>query len=140
MIFRDDLRWILHEELQDSILCLRQTDNLFSGGDLAAIQIQRQLTVLQDCRSDGIPTIPQLNSDAGQQFFGVKGFGDIIGGAAQQKIHLVLGVHLGADNDCLLYTSTFGEIYSELFKMIETGKTGEVYRHIGVRDLEEQKS
>ena len=65
----------------------------------AAIQIQRQLTVLQDCRSDGIPTIPQLNSDAGQQFFGVKGFGDIIGGAAQQKIHLVLGVHLGADND-----------------------------------------
>ena len=35
---------------------------------------------------------------------------------------------------------TFGEIYSELFKMIETGKTGEVYRHIGVRDLEEQKS
>lgn len=36
--------------------------------------------------------------------------------------------------------NTFGEIYSELFKMIETGKTGEVYRHIGVRDLEEQKS
>ena len=35
---------------------------------------------------------------------------------------------------------TFGEIYSELFKMIETGKTGEVYRHIGVRDLEDQKS
>lgn len=36
--------------------------------------------------------------------------------------------------------NTFGEIYSELLKMIETGKTGEVYRHIGVRDLEEQKS
>lgn len=35
---------------------------------------------------------------------------------------------------------TFGEIYRALFEMIETGETGEVYRHIGVRDLEEQKS
>ena len=35
---------------------------------------------------------------------------------------------------------TFKEIYRALFEMIETGETGEVYRHIGVRDLEEQKS
>lgn len=33
---------------------------------------------------------------------------------------------------------TYDEIYSALFDMIETGEVGEVYRHIGVRDLEDK--
>lgn len=33
---------------------------------------------------------------------------------------------------------TYDEIYDALFDMIETGQTGEVYRHIGVRDLEDK--
>ena len=34
--------------------------------------------------------------------------------------------------------STYEEIYDALFKMIETGQVGQVYRHIGVRDLEDR--
>lgn len=34
---------------------------------------------------------------------------------------------------------TFEEIYGALFDMAETGEPGEVYRHIGVRDLEDEK-
>lgn len=35
-------------------------------------------------------------------------------------------------------TCTYEEIYDALFTMIETGETGEIYRHIGVRDLEDR--
>lgn len=35
--------------------------------------------------------------------------------------------------------STFEEIYSALSAIAETGETGEVYRHIGVRDLEDER-
>lgn len=35
--------------------------------------------------------------------------------------------------------ATFEEIYDALDQMVETGQVGEVYRHIGVRDLEEQR-
>lgn len=34
--------------------------------------------------------------------------------------------------------ATYEEIYGELFAMIESGETGQVYRHIGVRDLEDR--
>ncbi|MGN0659204.1 MAG: pyruvate ferredoxin oxidoreductase [Emergencia sp.] len=34
---------------------------------------------------------------------------------------------------------TYEEIFGSLSEMIESGETGEVYRHIGVRDLEETK-
>ena len=34
--------------------------------------------------------------------------------------------------------STYEEIYDALFKMVETGQVGQVYRHIGVRDLEDR--
>lgn len=34
---------------------------------------------------------------------------------------------------------TFKTIYDALDQMVESGQTGEVYRHIGVRDLEEQR-
>ncbi len=34
--------------------------------------------------------------------------------------------------------ATYDEIYGELFAMIESGETGQVYRHIGVRDLEDR--
>jgi len=33
---------------------------------------------------------------------------------------------------------TYEEIYGSLFEMIETGQVGEIYRHIGVRDLEDR--
>ncbi len=33
---------------------------------------------------------------------------------------------------------TYEKIYGSLFEMIETGQVGEVYRHIGVRDLEDR--
>lgn len=36
-------------------------------------------------------------------------------------------------------TDTFAKIYGELLHMAETGETGEVYRHIGVRDTEVQR-
>ena len=35
-------------------------------------------------------------------------------------------------------TATFDEIYDALFHMIRTGEVGQVYRHIGVRDLEDR--
>lgn len=35
-------------------------------------------------------------------------------------------------------TTTFEEIYDALFHMIQTGEVGQVYRHIGVRDLEDR--
>lgn len=35
-------------------------------------------------------------------------------------------------------TATFEEIYDALFYMIRTGEVGQVYRHIGVRDLEDR--
>lgn len=34
--------------------------------------------------------------------------------------------------------ATYEEIYGSLFDMIKTGETGQVYRHIGVRDLEDK--
>lgn len=34
---------------------------------------------------------------------------------------------------------TFETIYDALDQMVESGQTGEIYRHIGVRDLEEQR-
>lgn len=33
---------------------------------------------------------------------------------------------------------TYEKIYGSLFEMIETGQVGEIYRHIGVRDLEDR--
>lgn len=35
--------------------------------------------------------------------------------------------------------ATFEEIFDALDQMVETGQVGDVYRHIGVRDLEEQR-
>ncbi len=35
-------------------------------------------------------------------------------------------------------TATFEEIYDALFYMIRTGEVGQIYRHIGVRDLEDR--
>lgn len=34
--------------------------------------------------------------------------------------------------------ATYEEIYAALLEMIATGQRGEVYRHIGVRDLEDR--
>ena len=84
----DHLGWILHQQFEDRIFCLRQADRL-------SVHLRRTRESVEadsaECEQAGCPGrgLPELYCDAGEQLGCVEGLGNIVICAAEQKLHFV---------------------------------------------------
>ena len=95
----NDLSGIFHQKLQNGIFCPGQLNGLSLDSQRKRLCIQRQISNRKNTTLPMLLCPAELDRNAGQKLLGVKGLCHIICCASQQKVYLILHIHLCTEND-----------------------------------------